>query len=272
MRKAAIGLVAVVCLMGAQAEAELIFSEPFEYETLADGDSVAGLGQPDSNDPSGSGWTSNWDGKGPYYYADGLEYGGIPSTGGKGRNWCNWGNGRDADMTGLTDDGQEQYARFLVDFNGTAPDDGNIRMLFHSTGSSTSGLGVEFESDPEDETMGLIKARMTGNVASEGIQFSLTGTHLVVLKFTWGATDQVDVWVDPADFGDLGDAGSSMTGDAENTGKGVGDEIYPRAQGMEWDFDEIAMGTTLSDVNIPEPTTMALLGLGGLAVLRRRKK
>jgi hypothetical protein len=258
--------------MVAHAEAELIFSESFEYETVTEGESVADLGQPDSADPSGTGWTSDWEGNGPYYYADGLEYAGIPSAGGKGRNWSNWNNGRHWDMTGLTDDGQMQYGRFLVDFNGTAPNDGNIRMLFHSTGSSTSGLGVEFESDPEDETMGLIKARMTGNVASDGIPFSLTGTHLVVLKFTWDATDQVDVWVDPADFGDLGTAGSSLSGDAENTNNGVGDEIYPRAQGMEWDIDEIAMGETLTDVSIPEPTTMALLGLGGLAVLRRRKK
>ena len=36
-------------------------------------------------------------------------------------------------------------------------------------------------------------------------------------------------------------------------------------------FDGYVVGQTWGDVVIPEPTTMVLLGMGGLAVLRRRR-
>ena len=47
--------------------------------------------------------------------------------------------------------------------------------------------------------------------------------------------------------------------------------LIVRAWGTSATVDDIRIGTEASDVTIPEPSSLALLGLGGLALARRRR-
>lgn len=109
-----------------------------------------------------------------------------------------------------------------------------------------------------------------GNVSSD-IAARDTNNHFLVAKFDFGIADAdtVTVWWDPTsatDFGSTGNAQISVT-DASFDGIGF------TALNATLRLDEIYLGTTLADVTaVPEPSSTALLGLGGITLILRRRK
>jgi hypothetical protein len=69
---------------------------------------------------------------------------------------------------------------------------------------------------------------------------------------------------------------ASLTLDAELTGKLRNLSVQKLAavddNTQEMYFDEFRMGTTLADVVIPEPATLALVSIGGVFALLRRNR
>lgn len=114
--------------------------------------------------------------------------------------------------------------------------------------------------------------------------FSDSSAYLMVLKLTVdivGTTatkDGVAVWINPADITSLG--GATLSEAAEVDVSGVTTIRFQagnaNANGTNAFFygDEFRLGFTAGDVLplVPEPSTMAFLGLGGLALLLRFRR
>ena len=99
-----------------------------------------------------------------------------------------------------------------------------------------------------------------------------TGVHLFVVEFNLSATaasDSVHVWVDPT-LG-LGDPTGGVTVSGQNI---AFDRLsISDYSGNSANWGDIRFGTTLNSVTaVPEPTTLALAGLGSLALLFRRRR
>jgi hypothetical protein len=101
-----------------------------------------------------------------------------------------------------------------------------------------------------------------------------TAVHLFVVGFNLSATaasDTVTVWLDPTLGAGAPGGGSTVSG--QNI---AFDRLsLSDYSGNSANWGNIRFGTTFDAVTIPpvpEPSTLALLGLGGLAVLLRRKQ
>ena len=113
-----------------------------------------------------------------------------------------------------------------------------------------------------------------GFVGGSGFADNETSTPYVVgqtyrlvvkVEFFGGDDDDLFLWVDPASEAD--------PADAIDSGNTVFNNIRLRAGNSSGlvGFENIVFATTFAEAAIPEPSSLALLGLGGLCVLRRRR-
>ncbi|MCC5830323.1 MAG: PEP-CTERM sorting domain-containing protein [Phycisphaeraceae bacterium] len=125
----------------------------------------------------------------------------------------------------------------------------------------------------------LIAGSDTGQFGISSEVFDADTAHLIIARFHDGGIGNrsVDVWINPQDLTDPGAANYTFDADHATvlnlnalrlfaeTGQGVQDPSFI--------FDEIRLGTSFAAVTpwIPEPASLALLGISGLVLLRRRR-
>ncbi|MGC9454868.1 MAG: PEP-CTERM sorting domain-containing protein [Phycisphaerae bacterium] len=177
----------------------------------------------------------------------------------------------------------EVWGAFLFAFNST---DGSLDIfLGDATGQ---GRPAGFRITVSGGT-GTVETRHAGNSADN---FSVSGlapdvAHLAVFRMTEDPGTFYDphtFWVNPA-------AADISAGDIDGGQTGVAITLNPNLDtdfasawgslGLKTDsqngsnilFDEFRIGESLGDIGVvPEPATMALLALGGLAVVGHRRK
>jgi hypothetical protein len=257
------------------AQAELLVYEGFDYEAGAN--VVGQTGGDGWEDP----WVLNAGTSSPTTDAASLESGLLQTAGGAA-SWTGSDRTRitrnTVDLSDYYDVGDTLYASFLASntgsyeykyfFGDVGGGDGIGWSTSHWSGSqwtAHTGAGGGLDADPNDEVE-------TTPVSSS---VDASDMNLFVMQFTVTAvasgearTVDLNYWINPESLG-----GAAPAPDASFTGVSVNldaDETYFSEDPGAF-LDEIRIGTTFADVTpIPEPATLALLSLGGLAMIRRR--
>jgi hypothetical protein len=270
---------ALVCSTSLQAAAALY--ESFDY---ADGGfNLNGAGA------AGDGWSGAWSVEGQKntygsVISPGLTYGSLDVAGnaaGDAPGWDFWGGadrqfGSTLSDAGLLDNGAELWFSVLVDVSAVG---GTSKLGFaladSNFGTSDTNLG--------SAGVGLYGSNSAANVKAaswSGGSQSLSGTStsgaggpvLFVGQINWGAeygNETLTLYTPDAAL-NLGTAVDTHVFSDINQG-GIDRVTLMYKEGTQ--VDEIRIGGSYNDViGVPEPSSAALLGLGGLALMFRRRK
>ena len=176
-------------------------------------------------------------------------------------------------------EGTTLWASFLVE-DWKANDGYRVRLTNSHIGWNPGAYGVGVEVQGGNWQLSDIAS---GSLVDTGISRALNQTYLMVLEIdfllggegelaTWEeGSDNVTLYVNPTPGLAAPDvAGTVLTTSTDLSILGI--HFYPGSGYDEGAVDELRFGASYANVTpIPEPATLILLGLGSVAMLRRRK-
>ncbi|MGJ8656623.1 MAG: PEP-CTERM sorting domain-containing protein [Akkermansiaceae bacterium] len=239
--------------------------------------------------PAIAGATGNWftnAGNSQTVSATGLSYANLQTSGGSvdANDASGQRNGRNLSVTYTDASDATVYISFLMQL-GEAGGNGSYRAFeLHDTtlgasdGGMADGTNRQFQLGVHNGDFGTngigFRAANDGAFDAELSATRNLDVNLFVIKLelsSTAASDSATVWMNPT----TGTAGDPASGGVTVSGFDITFDTIALARfagdGTTW--DELRVGDTFLDVTpVPEPSSTALLGLGGLALILRRRK
>ena len=245
------------------------------YESFSDSD-----GTLDGNTP-GTGLSGTWTSTGATVTSPTLTYGDLPNAGGQANTA---GNDTISYITtsalfdaGLLTDGATLWFSFMTsgatgsgNHSGFGLGTTNVKSAFN--GLNMAGDGIGFYKRDGKATGWKDGAK---SAFSDSIGIS-TGAELIVGKVVWGAgaaSETITIY-NPSTTGPITQPLTFVSTTVDGFDQTALNTISFSSRGGDQVWDEIRFGDSFESVvtAVPEPSSTALLGLGGLALILRRRK
>ncbi|MFK7910535.1 MAG: PEP-CTERM sorting domain-containing protein [Akkermansiaceae bacterium] len=279
-------IIAPIALMSlGSVQGAAVVYEGFDYNgSIASGGNIAGAN-------GGTGFSGAWVNtrNSPDYVEPGNTAGTLTVVGGKaqGGAWSGIARPVVGTLSSLLTDTSTLWFSLIMDLEGQNQSNADINVALTNAAKFNSGTfgsrenldGATNEGIGVTHSGGNIRAvywdNAGGRTESGATSLSIGGANpasaLVVGKIEWGAATETITLYAPDAALNLGTAITSLTTAGNLSQAGFNNlAIQFKDQSR---VDELRFGATSDDVlGIPEPSSTALLGLGGLALILRRRK
>ena len=302
--KLSIAAIAAITLVGNSASSAVLVYEGFQYGTAADltrtdNDSLQGQADGSGGDIDATNLGGTWNDvqnstTGELYLANGsLAFGDLPSLGNHVRSDTNANSDIfTRSITTSLSGSSELWFSFVANKlqnNFSAAEGGlvignqvvnNSRVLSDNGTSGLSGFGIAPTTAGDNWTAYAWNGSgQTVGDAVLGVATNGTETNLLVGKISYntgaGGTDEYAIYQYVLNAGSVTGGSLNQIGSTIEIDVTEGDlDTLSLTRQVNTAYDEIRIGESLDDVIgvVPEPSTTALLGLGGLALILRRRK